>query len=79
MRADVQKGPQLTIEVANQDRSLKEIERDEVAGMSEVCRRGDGMPRGKKEMTKFRAILLLGEILIGSKNVAKVVLIREHR
>jgi hypothetical protein len=70
---------QLAVEVPDQDRSLEEIKRDEVAGVSEVSPRGDGMPRGKKELTEFRAILLLGEILIGSKYVAKVVLIREHR
>jgi hypothetical protein len=65
MRADVQEGPQLAVEIANENGSAKHVDREKVPGSSQVAGRRDGMPRGQEKVPQLGLILFLRVIAFG--------------
>ena len=79
VRADIQERPQFAVEVADEDGRFEQVEGDEVAGPCEVAFDRERMPRGVEQVAEFRPVLGFGGVVFGPQQVAKVMLVGEHR
>lgn len=75
---DIQKRSQLTLEIPDQNRGLKQFAGYEISRSGKIVSGCDRVPGCLEEMALLRAMLRFGIILVRPQQVPKLALVDEH-